>query len=48
MDLLKRILNDSLLIEAALNKLKMAKITTRTIFLSRLVQAAELRVALKL
>jgi len=32
MGLLKMILNDSHLIEAALNKLKMDKITTRTIF----------------
>lgn len=41
---LRKTLNDSLLIEVALNKLKMDKITTRMTFLGNLVQAAELRV----
>ncbi len=48
MGLHKMIINDLLLIGAALNKLKMDKITTRTIFLNNWVRVAELRAALKL
>jgi hypothetical protein len=49
MGLLKMIINDSRLIEVALNKLKRDRIiTTRTIFSNSWVQVAELRAALKL
>jgi hypothetical protein len=48
MGLLKMTINDSRLIEVVLNKLKMGRITTRTIFSNSSVQAAELRAALKL